>query len=240
VEDPQHIVVGADEERGRVGEGLVGEEHPGVDMAMHGDEGQVGDPLEEGPGQGPDRRLGRKQAIGMQTHWMQALQRQPLRRQPLRRQPLRRQLVRRRRVAGHAPCSQTGPAEVSRRILPGVAGEPVEQISAITLVTADMARAVGFYRALGFHLLYGGGDAGFSSFRAGAGYLNLQYEAGRARPVAVWGRAIFWVDDVDAMHDRALAAGLVPLTAPADAPWRERYFHIQDPDGHELSFARPV
>jgi len=25
---------------------------------------------------------------------------------------------------------------------------------------------------------------------------------------------------------------------PADAPWGERYFHILDPDGHELSFAR--
>jgi catechol 2,3-dioxygenase-like lactoylglutathione lyase family enzyme len=121
-----------------------------------------------------------------------------------------------------------------------MAGEPVEQISAITIVTSDMARAVGFYRALGFHLLYGGDDASFTSFRAGAGYLNLQYQVGRSGPVAAWGRAIFWVDDVDAMHRRALAAGLVPLTAPADAPWRERYFHIRDPDGHELSFARPI
>ncbi|MHC4164482.1 MAG: VOC family protein, partial [Planctomycetota bacterium] len=28
--------------------------------------------------------------------------------------------------------------------------------------------------------------------------------------------------------------------APADAEWGERYFHITDPDGHELSFARPL
>jgi uncharacterized glyoxalase superfamily protein PhnB len=26
---------------------------------------------------------------------------------------------------------------------------------------------------------------------------------------------------------------------PRDAPWGERYFHMRDPDGHELSFARP-
>lgn len=26
----------------------------------------------------------------------------------------------------------------------------------------------------------------------------------------------------------------------ADAPWRERYCHITDPDGHEIGFARPV
>jgi uncharacterized glyoxalase superfamily protein PhnB len=50
---------------------------------------------------------------------------------------------------------------------------------------------------------------------------------------------IFWVDDVDAMHDRTLAAGADPTGPPADAPWGERYFHVRDPDGHELSFARP-
>ena len=27
---------------------------------------------------------------------------------------------------------------------------------------------------------------------------------------------------------------------PRDAEWGERYFHILDPDGHELSFARPL
>ena len=35
-------------------------------------------------------------------------------------------------------------------------------------------------------------------------------------------------------------AGLAPMTEPADAPWGERYFHVRDPDGHELSFARPL
>ena len=29
-------------------------------------------------------------------------------------------------------------------------------------------------------------------------------------------------------------------TAPRDAEWSERYFHLTDPDGHELSFARPL
>jgi catechol 2,3-dioxygenase-like lactoylglutathione lyase family enzyme len=121
-----------------------------------------------------------------------------------------------------------------------VGGEPVQRISAVTLVTADMAAAVSFYLALGFHLLYGGTDAAFSSFRAGPGYLNLQLGAGPRPGDPIWGRAIFWVDDVDAMHDRAVTAGLRPLTAPVDAPWGERYFHIRDPDGHELSFARPL
>lgn len=110
----------------------------------------------------------------------------------------------------------------------------------MTLLTRDMAEAVAFYEALGFHLLYGGGSAPFTSFRVGPGYLNLQLDTFGADQRTVWGRVVFWVDDVDAMHRRALAAGLDPQTSPADAPWGERFFHIRDRDGHELSFARPL
>ncbi len=38
----------------------------------------------------------------------------------------------------------------------------IESLSAITLATHDMARAVGFYRALGFVLRYGGEQAAYS------------------------------------------------------------------------------
>ena len=41
-----------------------------------------------------------------------------------------------------------------------------------------------------------------------------------------WGRLIFHVAEVDARS--------------GDASWGERYFHLLDPDGHELSFARPL
>jgi catechol 2,3-dioxygenase-like lactoylglutathione lyase family enzyme len=113
----------------------------------------------------------------------------------------------------------------------------IESISAITLATHDMARAVAFYTALGFVLKYGGPDAGFTSFHAGTGHLNLT-TAPAGRQWSWWGRAIFHVDDVDALHRRAVAGGLSPAFTPRDAPWGERYFHITDPDGHELSFAR--
>jgi catechol 2,3-dioxygenase-like lactoylglutathione lyase family enzyme len=118
--------------------------------------------------------------------------------------------------------------------------ERVESISAVTLATTDMAASVAFYERLGFHLLYGGGATAFTSFRVGGGYLNLQADDAWIPPGTVWGRVIFYVDDVDAMYERALAAGMTPSTQPADAPWKERYFHIRDPDGHELSFARPL
>jgi catechol 2,3-dioxygenase-like lactoylglutathione lyase family enzyme len=117
---------------------------------------------------------------------------------------------------------------------------PVERISAVTLHTENMADAVAFYEALGFRLLYGGAGAPFTSFQVGTGYLNLQLDAARTPSPGGWGRVVFWVDDVDAMHRRARAAGFRPEAAPADAPWGERFFHIRDEDGHELSFARPL
>ena len=116
----------------------------------------------------------------------------------------------------------------------------VECISAITLVTADMPASFSFYRQLGFVPRYGGPDASFTSYHVGRGYLNVQVNPAWTPRAPVWGRVILYVPDVDAMHQRALAAGLAPSTAPADAPWGERYFHLLDPDGHELSFARPL
>jgi catechol 2,3-dioxygenase-like lactoylglutathione lyase family enzyme len=115
----------------------------------------------------------------------------------------------------------------------------IEAISAITLATHEMPRAVRFYRALGFEVLHGGEDSPFTSFRAGTGYLNLIAQPAERR-WSWWGRVIFYVADVDALHALALAAGFQPATAPRDAEWGERFFHLVDPDGHELSFARPL
>ena len=123
----------------------------------------------------------------------------------------------------------------------GVAACPIESLSAVTLATADMSASVAFYDALGFELAFGGADADFSTFRVGpSSYLNLQLDRGWSAPARVWGRVIVWVDDVDAVHARALAAGFEPAMAPSDAPWGERYFHVLDPAGHELSIARPL
>jgi catechol 2,3-dioxygenase-like lactoylglutathione lyase family enzyme len=117
----------------------------------------------------------------------------------------------------------------------------IENISALTFATHDMPRAVRFYTALGFDLICGGEAAWFTSFRAGSGYLNLNLTVQPGdRQWAWWGRAIFYVADVDAMHARVVAAGHQPDTVPRDAAWGERFFHVTDPDGHELSFARPL
>ena|SRR5215472_13777590 len=115
----------------------------------------------------------------------------------------------------------------------------IEKISAITLRVLNMKASVQFYRnELGMELIYGGERASFSSLRAinsESAILNL--ELGVAVPQ--WGRLIFHVSDVDALWTQLREKGFDP-ESPRDASWGERYFHMLDPDGHELSFARPL
>ncbi len=114
----------------------------------------------------------------------------------------------------------------------------IKTISAITLAITDMERSLRFYRELGLEPAYGDEASSFASFRIGDAHLNLLVTAGA--PSGFWGRIIFHVDDVDRLYAQAVGAGLRPDTAPVDAPWNERFFHIRDPDGHELSFAKPL
>ena len=112
----------------------------------------------------------------------------------------------------------------------------VTSISAVTLAVTNMARSLDFYQTrVGLELLYGGDMATFSSFRVGGGFLNLILEPDVR--VEWWGRVILYVDQVDALYQRLVDSGWAVDQAPEDAPWRERYFHVQDPDGHEISFA---
>lgn len=114
----------------------------------------------------------------------------------------------------------------------------ITALSAITLATHDMEAAVRFYRAAGFEMLYGGEAAGFTSFRAGTGFLNLIVQPDREW--SWWGRVIFYDSDVDGLYKKLVAAGFHPSAPPRDAAWGERFFHVTDPDGHEISFARPL
>ena len=91
---------------------------------------------------------------------------------------------------------------------------------------------------LGMELLYGGEGTGFSSLRAKdtqSAILNLE----QGKPLPCWGRLIFYVTDVDALWNHLKDRRFDP-EIPRVAPWGERYFHMPDPDGHELSFARPL
>ena len=115
----------------------------------------------------------------------------------------------------------------------------IEKISAVTLRASNMKASVQFYRdVLGMELLYGGETAEYSSLRAkdtNSAILNLEH----GKPGDGWGRLIFHVADVDALWRRLNELGFEP-EKPQNASWGERYFHMLDPDGHELSFARPL
>lgn len=133
----------------------------------------------------------------------------------------------------NAPISENSPASAAT----------VTILSAITLVTRAMGPAVHFYEALGFTLVYGGATSDFSSLKSGTCFVNLtarEAPPANAPALGFWGRVIFYVDDVDGMYNRAVEAGYRTEFAPRDATWGERYFHIVDLDGHELSFAKPL
>lgn len=113
----------------------------------------------------------------------------------------------------------------------------VRRISGITLVVNDMGRSVDFYaNVLGLRMLYGGGDASFTSFDVGGTFLNLEAGSSSSKD---WGRIIFHVDNVDELFEYLRNKGF-KIKEPKNAYWGERFFHINDPDGYELSFAQPI
>ncbi len=118
----------------------------------------------------------------------------------------------------------------------------IQHLSAITFSVREMQEALVFYTAFGFQVVYGGPEARFSSLQDGNAFVNLQLQPDYipTQIPAAWGRIIFWVDDVDALHQSITSQGLTSTTQPRDAPWGERYFHITDPNGNELSFAKPL
>src|ERR1700688_2030865 len=94
----------------------------------------------------------------------------------------------------------------------------IEKISAITFRVLNMKASVQFYPN-----------------NSESAILNLE----QGTSVSRWGRLIFHVTDVDAFWIHLKEKGFDP-EIPQDASWGERYFHMLDPDGHELSFAQPL
>ena len=113
----------------------------------------------------------------------------------------------------------------------------ITRVSAITIRVSEMGRSMKFYRdILGLSVKYGGDDDNFSSLNIDNFFLNLEVSE---EPLSLWGRIIFYCDDVDEMHSYLRGKGYDP-GEPTDATWGERFFHLKDPDGHELSFAEPI
>ena len=77
----------------------------------------------------------------------------------------------------------------------------------------------------------------------------LKYHSKNSRTVGIeknsdFGRIIFHTDDVDKLYrqlkyDKYISKSTTFENEPTDAPWRERFFLIRDPDDYQLSFAQP-
>ena len=106
------------------------------------------------------------------------------------------------------------------------------------VVTADLDRALGFYRdGLGGTVTYqfpAEGDPGYVALDIGRSHIGVGLDADAAQQGR--GRISLWVyaDDCDAAVQRLRAAGAIVTEEPADQPWGERMARVQDPDGNEV------
>jgi catechol 2,3-dioxygenase-like lactoylglutathione lyase family enzyme len=126
------------------------------------------------------------------------------------------------------------------------------RISAVTLLVKDMHKSYCFYSKVpGFHISYFTDK--FITFTLGRNHerethLNLELkkcDGIQSGEEIHFGRIIFYVDNVDALHSYFKSeVNILKLITiekePENAAWGERYFHIRDPDGYQISFAEPI
>jgi catechol 2,3-dioxygenase-like lactoylglutathione lyase family enzyme len=60
-----------------------------------------------------------------------------------------------------------------------------------------------------------------------------------------FGRIIFHTENVDRLysymkHNEYISKSIVFENEPTNASWGERFFHIREPNGYQLSFAQPL
>jgi catechol 2,3-dioxygenase-like lactoylglutathione lyase family enzyme len=142
----------------------------------------------------------------------------------------------------------------------------IYRISAVTLIIENMERSCSFYSQIpGFKLVYGGSsDDTFTTFEIGRKhvpkmYLNLElnitnnnhehhhtiYDYNDKKQRQYFGRIIFHTEDVDRLYsyfksNEHISSLISFENEPTNAAWSERYFHIREPDGYQLSFAMPI
>ena len=134
----------------------------------------------------------------------------------------------------------------------------VYKISAVTISVKNMEKSCKFYsRIPGFKIACGGtNDDYFTTFQIGEDitakmYFNLELKSNNDTAIPEhnnrrdFGRIIFHTEDVDDLYsqlktDDSISELVVFENEPMDATWGERFFHIRDPDGYQLSFAMPI
>jgi lactoylglutathione lyase len=113
------------------------------------------------------------------------------------------------------------------------------------LVTADLPRALGFYRdLLGFEVSYQfppDGEPAYVALDLGRSHLGIGADPAAAGdgPAPDARRFTLWVyaDDCDAALEHLRGHGVRVLAEPADQPWGERMAEVADPDGNRVIVA---
>jgi catechol 2,3-dioxygenase-like lactoylglutathione lyase family enzyme len=124
------------------------------------------------------------------------------------------------------------------------------------LNVSDFAASVRWFEALGWEQAWDWGEPpGFGAVRSGVCEIFLcqdgQGGRGHGGVPATFGpdgdqtadRGVWisvWVDDVDALHEHCLAAGIEVTWPPTDMPWGVRELHIRHPDGHVFRMGRGI
>jgi catechol 2,3-dioxygenase-like lactoylglutathione lyase family enzyme len=133
----------------------------------------------------------------------------------------------------------------------------VNRISAVTLIIKNMERLCSFYSNIpDFKLTYGGTSSdSFTTYHIGKynniTFLNLELRklsdnfSSEYNNTNNFGRIIFYTDDVDRLYtffktNKSISNLIILENEPTNASWNERYFHIREPDGFQLSFAQPI
>jgi catechol 2,3-dioxygenase-like lactoylglutathione lyase family enzyme len=140
----------------------------------------------------------------------------------------------------------------------------IYKISAVTLIIENMERSCSFYSQIpGFKLDYGGSSNDtFTTFGIGEEKMYLNLELGitnnndelhyhritdnnERKREHFFGRIIFHTEDVDRLYsyfksNEHISNLILFENKPTNASWGERYFHIREPDGYQLSFATPI
>ena len=111
------------------------------------------------------------------------------------------------------------------------------------LAVPDLKRSAEFYRdVLGFEIREMG-DVGWRVYVRDACRI-MAGECPGATPVAQLGDHSYFaylvVDDVDALHGRAEAAGAEIVKALVIEPWGMREFGVRTVDGHRIMFGQDV
>ena len=133
----------------------------------------------------------------------------------------------------------------------------VTRISAVTLAIRNMERSCSFYANIpGFRLIYGGSsNDSFTTYQIGKHnnitFLNLELKRLSNNDLhhqnyrVDFGRIIFYTENVDRLYtyfktNKLISSLILIENEPMNAPWNERYFHLREPDGFQLSFAQPI